>query len=276
MNDNTRQRIHRVTALVAFAAMVFCLFFQLSKRGPFRDVNPFGDDPYDAVGSFAIQGALLIGFLTYARALRLRNDPGQSTRARLILRGNIFVLSAILITLILDAVAEIFFPSPPSYWGNVLLVELATMLLLASICVTALTVVFRRVRTVAPPRDLTLADGIDDLWTLVCVPITKFGAVLPRAFVEWVERFNGDRFFARVPWLDPRQHWWRFAFVVGLAVGVGLALAQLQEGPPPSVRIGLLVAGIFVFGELAATLVGFALFGGYLGLRPPFTRNVSS
>jgi hypothetical protein len=276
MNDNTRQGIHRVTALTTFAALALCLFFQLSKGGRFRDVNPFGDDPYDAVGSFAIQGALLIGLLTYARALRLREDPGQSARARLILRGNIFVLSAILITLIADAVAEISFPSPPSYWGNVLLVELATMLLLALICVTALTIVFRRVRTVPPPRELTLADGIDDLWTLVRVPITKFGAVLPRAFVEWAERFNGDRFFARAPWLDPRKHWWRFAFVLGLAVGVGLALAQLQEGPPPSVRIGLLVAGIFAFGELAATLVGFALFGGYLGLRPPFTRNVSS
>jgi hypothetical protein len=50
----TIQRIHRVTALIAFAAVVFYLFFQINKGGPFRDVNPFGQDPYDAVGSFAI------------------------------------------------------------------------------------------------------------------------------------------------------------------------------------------------------------------------------
>jgi hypothetical protein len=148
------------------------------------------------------------------------------------------------------------------------------MLLLALICVTGLTVVFRRVRTVAPPRDLTVADGIDDLWTLVRVPTTKFGAVLPHGFVEWVKRLNSDRLFAGAPWLDPRKHWWRFACVLGLAVGVALALVQLQEGPPPSLSVGLLVAGIFVFGELGWTLVGFALFGGYLGPRPPFTRNV--
>lgn len=276
MNEYTRTRIHRVTALIAFAAIVFCLFFQLSKRSPFRDVNPFGDDPYDAVGSFAIQGALLIGFLTYSRALRLRGDPAQSTRARLIVRGNILVLSSILITLIADAVAEILLPSPRSYWGDVLLVALATMLLLALICVTALTIVFKRVRTVAPPRDLTVADGIDDLLTLVRVPVTRLSAVLPRAFVEWVGRFNGDRLFASAPWLHPREHWWRFACALGLAVGVGLALVQLQEGPPPSLSVGWLVAGIFVFGELAATLLGFALFGGYLGLRPPFTRNLES
>ena len=47
-------------------------------------------------------------------------------------------------------------------------------------------------------------------------------------------------------------------------------LAQLQEGFPPNLKAGLLVAGIFISGELAATLAGFAIFGGYLGLQPSF------
>lgn len=46
-----------------------------------------------------------------------------------------------------------------------------------------------------------------------------------------------------------------------------------QEGLPPSLGIGLLVAGIFISVELAATLVGFAIFGGYLGLRPAFKKK---
>jgi len=45
-------------------------------------------------------------------------------------------------------------------------------------------------------------------------------------------------------------------------------VAQLQEGFPPSLMIGLVVAGIFISAEFAATLVGFAILGGYLGLRP--------
>jgi hypothetical protein len=47
----------------------------------------------------------------------------------------------------------------------------------------------------------------------------------------------------------------------------------LQEGLPPSLKIGLLVAGIFISAELAATLLGFAILGGYLGLRPIFQKG---
>jgi hypothetical protein len=273
MNRQTIQRVHRVTALVVCAAFAFYLFFQINKGGPFRDVNPFGQDPYDAVGSLAIQVALLIGVLTYARALRLHDDPSQAGRSRLILRGNVLVVSAILITLIADAIAELVRRFPPSYWGNVLLVELALMFVLTLACIIALTAVFTRIRTPTPPRDLTPADGIDDLWALVRIPVTKVSVFLPHALVEWIKRFNSDRLFARIQWLSPRTHPWRFACALGLLVGVGLVLAQLQEGLPPSLQIGLLLTGIFVSGELAATLAGFALFGGYLGLRPSFSKG---
>jgi hypothetical protein len=259
--------------LIAIAAVLFYLFFQVNKAGPFRNINPFGEDPYDAVGAFAIQVAILISILTYARSLRLWDDPAQAAKARLILRGNSLVLSAILITLIADAIAEIIHPLPPSYWGNVILVELTLMFLLASVCAIALVGAFKRIPTAAPPPDLTPADGIDDLWTLVRVPVARSSAILPRRIVEWVKRFDSDRLFARVPWLNPRTHPWRFACVLGLLVGAGLVLAQLQEGLPPSLMIGLLVTGIFISAELAATLLGLTLLGGYLGLRPAFIKN---
>jgi hypothetical protein len=41
--------IYRVTVLVSFLAVLFVLFFQISKTGPFRQANPFLEDPYDAV-----------------------------------------------------------------------------------------------------------------------------------------------------------------------------------------------------------------------------------
>ncbi len=179
MNPRAIRRIHRVTALIFCAAVVFYLFFQLNKIEPFRDFNPFGEDPYDAVGSFTIQAALLIGLLTYARALRLRRDSAEVSKTRLILRGNILVLSAILVTLIADAIAEVVHPSPPSYWGNVLLIELAFMFLLTFSCAIGLISVFGRLQTLSPPHDLTPADGIDDLWTLVRVPMMKVGRILP-------------------------------------------------------------------------------------------------
>jgi hypothetical protein len=273
MSQRTTQRIHHVTAFISCAAIGLALFFQISKGGPFGDINPFGVDPYDAIGSFAFQGALLIGILTYARALRYQDDPAQSTKLRLILRGNILVLLAILITLIADAIAVILQPLPPSYWGTILLIALALMFILTLTGVVALIVVFKPIQTGAPPHDLTLADGMDDLWTLVRVPVTKASAALPRRFVEWVTRFRCDWLFMRLPWLNPRLHPWRFASILGLLVGVGLVLAQLQEGPPPSLAIGLLLAGIYIVGELSATLLGFAILGGYLGLRPGFSKS---
>src|SRR5690349_21831833 len=135
MKAATIGRIHRVTVLVAFTSVVFWQFFDITKHGPFRDINPFGDDPYDAVGSFAFQVALLVGILTYARALRLREVASPAAHARLILRGNIVVLAAILVTLVADAIAEIIRPLPPSYWGNILLAALVLMFLLALFCV---------------------------------------------------------------------------------------------------------------------------------------------
>ncbi len=273
MNPSTIRRIHRVTGLIFCAAVVFYLFFQLNKGGPFRDINPFAKDPYDAVGSFAIQAALLISILTYARALRLRRDSAEVSKARLILRGNIFVLSVTLVTLIADAIAQVVHPSPPSYWSTVLLLELGFMFLLTFACAIGLSSVFGRLTTISPPNDLTPADGIDDLWTLMRVPVMKLGGILPPRFVDWVLSFSSDRLFAGVRWLHPRTHPWKFACGLGLLAGLGLALLQLQEGPPPSPKAGLLLAGIFIFGELGAALLGLAVFGGYLGLRPSFSKG---
>jgi len=84
---NTKS-IHHLSAFTGVLAVLFALFFQVSKGGPFRDINPFGVDPYDAVGSFAFQGALLLGVLTYARALRLCADPSQAFKVRYIRRGS--------------------------------------------------------------------------------------------------------------------------------------------------------------------------------------------
>ena len=105
---------HAVTALIGSTAVAFYLFFQANKVGPLGAENPFAEDSYDAVGSIGFQVARLIGLLAYARALRLVEDPAQAGKARLILRGNLLVLSAIVIALLGDVVAVIENP-PPSF-----------------------------------------------------------------------------------------------------------------------------------------------------------------
>jgi hypothetical protein len=272
MNDLNAKRIHQVTALIFTTAIIFYLFFQINKRSPFVEANPFAADPYDAVGSIAIQVSLLISILSYARVLRLRNNATQ-TKERLALHGNILVLAAIFITLISDAIAEFVQPIASSLMSNLLRIELGLMIILTLACALALWVVFRVIPTASPPPNLTPADAIDDLWSLVRIPAVRGSSVFPPAMVEWVKRFNSDLLFARIPWVNPRLHPWRFTTAVGLLVGVLLVIAQLQEGPPPSVGIGLLLAGIFISVELVATILGFAIFGGYLGLRPALIKK---
>jgi hypothetical protein len=272
MNAQNSKYIHRITASIFVIAIIFYLFFQVNKRSPFVEANPFAVDPYDAVGSIAIQVALLISLLTYARVIRWRDDPSQD-RGRLVLHGSNLVLAAIFVTLCADAIAVIVQPLPLSLLGNILRIELGLMFVLTFSCGLGLWLVFRGTPAAAPPTDLTPADAIDDLWSLVRVPVVKGSAIFPTSVVDWVKRFNSDRLFACVQWFDPRKHPWRFTGGVGLLVGVLLVVAQLQEGLPPNLGVGLLVTVIFISIELVATLLGFAIFGGYLGLRPAFKQK---
>ncbi len=268
-----RKSIYRVTLLVAFTAALFYLFFAGSKSQPFRDVNPFNDDPYDAFGSFGFQVALLTAMVTYARALRLRESAAHTAKTRLILRGNKVVLAAILISLVADTAGEILHPLPPSYWGAILNWALLFMFALTFACAAALIAVFRQVHTPEPPPNLTPADGLDDLWTLVRIPVARMRSMLPGAFVQWVQNFTADRLFSRFPWTSPRSHPWRFACALGALAGIGLSVAHLQEGLPPSLEIGLFITAIFIGVEFTAAMLGFVLLGGYLGLRPAWNRN---
>ena len=268
MINPSAQRIHRVSALILLTSVLFTLFFQVSKNGPFRQVNPFLNDPYDVVGSIAVQLALVVGLLSYARSLRWRNDTAQGPKAPLILRGNGLVLLGIFVTMVADLIAEIKVPVPPSYWGNLLRIGLAGMFLLIFICAIVLLLATRAASAIPPPPDLTLADAIDDLWSLVRLPVIKAGSLIPPRIVEWVKHMNSDWLFARMPAIDPRKHSWRFACAIGITVGVLLILGQLQEGLPPNAAAGVLVFSIFISVELVAALAGFAIFGGYLGLRP--------
>ncbi len=264
--------LHLVSALVLAYAVVFTLFFFVNKGPPFVQDNPFSTDPYDAVGSFAFQVGLVVGVLTYARSLRLQSEFSLAARVRLILRGNAVVLSAVLVTLLADAVAEATRSPLPSYWGRVLQWQLIFMSVLCVACGMLLVILARQVPGPRPPEDLTLADAIDDLWALVRIPSRHLKRVLPRPLFESILRFDSGLLLSRVPWLNPRLHPWRLACGVGILAGVGLAAAQLREGLPPSLKVGLEVTIVLAGGEFLVLLLGFALLGGYLGLRPPVRR----
>ncbi len=108
----TRQ--FRVSASLTFMlAVLFYLFFQVSKHNPaLSQMNPFANDPYDAVGSFGMQSALFTALLSLVRAFR-PYQPGEASANQelLLLCGEYFSCLSVAVTLIADIVALIRHPS---------------------------------------------------------------------------------------------------------------------------------------------------------------------
>jgi hypothetical protein len=263
----------RLAALALGLALVFTAFFFINKGGSLGEASPFAEDPFDLVGSFAFPLTLLAGLLSFGRSLRLEEDPSRSDRASLILRGGWLVVAAASTTLAADGAAMIVRPTQASAWQRALVVEWLFMILLTLASAIVLAAGSSRLPKVPPPRDLSPADAIDDLWALVRVPVAYAGALLPQELVMRVQRFHSDALFSRVPWLDPRLHPWRFTAAAGLVVGAAVYVAQLREGLPSEWGIALEMGTLFIGGELVATILGFAMLGGYLGLRPASRRK---
>jgi hypothetical protein len=111
-NSPAFRELRSLTLLSCCLALLFFLFFDRSKHLPaLANVNPFLDDPYDAVGSFGIQLALLAVLLSLVRLFRPYPDGRLSDHAVLmILRSNIVSLLSIIVTLAADLVAVLRFP----------------------------------------------------------------------------------------------------------------------------------------------------------------------
>lgn len=95
------------TLLILFLAVLFIIFFFLTKQNSvFSILNPFTDDPYDAVGSFAIQLSFFTAIISLLRAFRPYNKGiSQANQKVLLIRGLIISVLSVFITLITDIIA---------------------------------------------------------------------------------------------------------------------------------------------------------------------------
>lgn len=93
-------------------SIAFCFFFYASKHDPALNRNlSFAEDPYDAVGSFAIQFALLSGALSLVRAFRTYPDGTEMPLQRqLVAAGQVTGCMAVIVTLLVDLLALIRHP----------------------------------------------------------------------------------------------------------------------------------------------------------------------
>lgn len=122
MRTQPSRSLKTVSSLVLLLAFFFWAFFDISKKAALLAVvNPFAEDPYDAVGSFGIQLAFFAALLSLLRAFRpyaSREIP--SNQQLLILRGETVALLAVVVTLAADIVAMVRYPlmwrNSPGRW----------------------------------------------------------------------------------------------------------------------------------------------------------------
>jgi hypothetical protein len=94
------------TLAVCLLTALFLVFFNVSKHYPaLVKVNVFIEDPYDAVGSFGIQLAVLSALVSFVRILRPYPKGIASDNLMLILHGSAVSLFSIAVTLAADTIA---------------------------------------------------------------------------------------------------------------------------------------------------------------------------
>lgn len=110
----TADRNLKIGSLFIFAlAALFYFFFMYTKHDPaLSAVNAFADDPYDAVGSFGIQAAAILGILSLVRAFRGSHRYAEPTEhRRFLLRAQMAAILSVAVTLAADALAMLRHPS---------------------------------------------------------------------------------------------------------------------------------------------------------------------
>ena len=100
-------------AVIVFAlGFLFYWSFMFAKHDPaLRDVIPFGDDPYDAVGSFGVIVGMLIALLSLVRAFRPYRETTSATQRTYLIRSQEAVVLVVFMTLASDVVAMARHPS---------------------------------------------------------------------------------------------------------------------------------------------------------------------
>ncbi len=100
------RQLQLATLITCLLAFLFFIFFNASKHDPaLVKANVFIEDPFDAVGSFGIQLALLAGLISFVRILRPYPKGVTPDGLSLIFRGDAVALLSIVVTLAADLIA---------------------------------------------------------------------------------------------------------------------------------------------------------------------------
>ena len=277
--------------LILGLAVLFYWFFMYCKHNaPLAAINPFADDPYDAVGSFGIQAAAFLGILSVVRAFRA-SSPASALEDKgvLVARAELAAVLSVGVTLAADVAAMVrhFTLWRGTAAGNELLALLCGMMLLTFIIGAG---VQQQARTEIPQgaasaKNKALAVSAIMLFILLSYPESwRHGliGVLLTALVgtvllfvplaawqmalapgEVAKKRSGDDIVGSN---SRRKYQWAIVVLAGVAIGLFFVMGEASEGSGiPRGRLALVISA-YIGLETAGVLIGYALLRKPLGL----------
>jgi len=270
-------------------AVAFYFFFMTTKHdAALSQIIPFAFDPYDAIGSFAIETAAFLGILSFIRTIRLFLKGKPEVEQQVFLaRTQMGVVLAVLLTLVGDAVAML--RHLPQWTGhtatNELLLFIVSMLLLA---IVVGILVYFYARNIGLPR----IPGVWEKATIVFVAMVVILAFYPEnliistvgelftvvvgALLLFVPMWAlGD---ALIPYTLEKQEQknllvqYKYQWIVVIFLGICIGLLYLVFGESTEsgrgiqffqhIRVVLVYVGL----EVSAVLTGYTFLRKQLGL----------
>jgi len=279
---STKLKINSVIVFVL--AVVFAIFFDITKHNLYLSpVNPFADDPYDAIGSFAFQAAILFGLLSLFRAFRPYRKEQPSDKQNLILvRTQIAIVLSVLVSLAGDTVAMI---RHLSLWSGALAgYVLLTLVIGFSILSIAIGIFVRNstkekfapvvMNSSNKPAIISLIffiilffypesireSTIGALFTVVVGAILLFMPIW--AWGEFLFPIVNTHSKTVAPrWL------WGVVILIGILLGFTMVLRELSKGGGIIDFAGsAFIISIYIGLEVAGLVIGYGFLGKFLGI----------
>ncbi len=278
----SRFKLNAVAAGLLAAA--FYWFFMFAKHDPhLSPIVSFGDDPYDAAGSFCMIASLLLAILSLVRAFRPCRPRPSRRHVMLLARTQMAIPAGILVTLGInvDATAR----HTAQWFGKPAGAELLELMAgMAALAVLVLLMVraARPSGASASQHSQWRAAGV---WTLVSAltfavfPESLIPFVLPH-FLAIVLAFvlvaGPQAAFAIAlapcdslsplpssrPWLP-----WTVISAIGIAIGASVFAVEMREGAGTEGPLQILtVSAVYLGAGTALMIVGYAFLGKPLGL----------
>jgi hypothetical protein len=275
------------TLLSTVLAVTFYLFFMFAKHDPVLSVIvPFSNDPYDAVGSFAVITSVILVIIALVRAFRPYRNPATDEQKVFLIRTQMAIALAVMITVVTDLIAMLRHLS--TWLGTPQAVEL--IVLLSGITIYAIAVGYLAQRSgrginlpvrnrwksafavsliaifilTVYPENL-IQDMYGHLFTILAgmlllfVPMSALDiALVPFDTETMITRHAHAR----------RVYKWIIVLLLGLGIGLIVFLGETSEGGgrgAPLARVAVVFA-VFVGAGALAILIGYAFLRKPLGL----------